>query len=180
MSVTSKDIRLLKDKLCCIIDNTSNLAQVVALLQADQDYEAKLVVDGNGDTYLEVRIWNPDTQTWETPLYYAPGSNSGVASGSLTPPINYINPNSYLSLISGSLTAASRTHNYVNTSTTGSVASGSIRGSVMNVGASAGTWNGSSLPAGASVPWGEVGMRDTYGAISYDATGTTFIIEYTT
>lgn len=78
------------------------------------------------------------------------------------------------------LTATTRTHNTVSTSTTGSVASGSMRGSVMNVGASAGTWNGISIPAGVTIPWGPIGNRDTYGAISYDATGTTFIIEYTT
>ncbi|NIP30412.1 MAG: hypothetical protein GTN59_07580 [Candidatus Dadabacteria bacterium] len=53
-------------------------------------------------------------------------------------------------------------------------------GSVLNAGSAAGTWNGVSLPAGVSIPWSQVANRDTYGAISYDATGTTFIIEYTT
>ena len=53
-------------------------------------------------------------------------------------------------------------------------------GSVLNVGNTAGTWNGISLPAGISIPWSQIANRDTYGSISYDATGTTFIIEYTT
>lgn len=88
-----------------------------------------------------------------------------------------------VSAINTKLTPASRTHNTVNTSGSGSVPSGSIRGSVLNVGSSAGTWNGITIPAGVSISWGVVGQRDTYGAIAYDATtggGTTFIIEYTT
>lgn len=78
------------------------------------------------------------------------------------------------------LTPQVRTHNTISTSTSGTIGSGSLRGSVLNVGNTAGTWNGISLPAGVSLPWDAIGNRDTYGAISYDATGTTFIIEYTT
>lgn len=101
MSITSKDINRLRDKLCCIIENTSSLAQIVTLLQASQDYEAKLVIDDNGagTTYLEVRIWNADTQTWEAPLYYLPGSNTGVPVGSLVSPIIYINNSQVLANI---------------------------------------------------------------------------------
>jgi hypothetical protein len=70
------------------------LQSVLSAIQDGQDFEAKIVVDnnGNGTTYLEVRIWNPDTQTWEAPLYYLPGSNVGVPAGSLTPAIVYVNP----------------------------------------------------------------------------------------
>lgn len=78
------------------------------------------------------------------------------------------------------LTPQVRTHNTISTTTSGTVSAGSIRGSVINAGNAAGSWNGISLPAGVSIPWDAVGNRDTYGAISYDATGTTFIIEYTT
>jgi hypothetical protein len=83
-----------------------------------------------------------------------------------------------------SLTSQIRTHNTI-VATTGptainSVPSGSLRGSVINVGNAPGIWNGISLPAGISLPWDSVGNRDTYGAIPYNATGTTFIIEYTT
>jgi PKD repeat protein len=78
------------------------------------------------------------------------------------------------------LTPQLRTHNTVSTSTLGSVPAGSLRGSVLNVGSAAGVWNGASLPAGVAIPWDSVGNRDTYGAINFDATGTTFIIEYTT
>jgi hypothetical protein len=73
-----------------------------------------------------------------------------------------------------------RTHNTVSATGAGSVPAGSMCGSVLNAGSAAGTWNGVSLPAGVSIPWAQIANRDTYGAISYDATGTTFIIEYTT
>jgi hypothetical protein len=65
--------------------------QILQAIQDGQDFESRIVIDdgGDGDAYIEVRIWNPDTQTWEDPLYYAPGSNTGVPSGSLTAPIVY-------------------------------------------------------------------------------------------
>lgn len=78
------------------------------------------------------------------------------------------------------LTPSVRTHNTVSTTGAGSVPAGSLRGSVINAGSAAGTWNGISLPAGVALPWDAVGPRDTYGVIAYNATGTTFIIEYTT
>lgn len=71
-----------------------------------------------------------------------------------------------------------REHVTVSTSTTGTVPA-SIRGSIINVGNAAGTWNGISIPAGVSIPWDAVGFRDLYDPINYNATGTTFIIEYT-
>jgi hypothetical protein len=78
------------------------------------------------------------------------------------------------------LTPTTRTHNTVSATGVGSVPAGSMCGSVINAGNAAGTWNGISLPAGISIPWTQIGNRDTYGSIAYDATGTTFIIEYTT
>jgi hypothetical protein len=77
------------------------------------------------------------------------------------------------------LAPATRTHNTVSATGAGSVPAGSMCGSAINIGEVAGTWNGISLPAGVSIPWTQIGPRDTYGAIAYDATGTTFIIEYT-
>jgi hypothetical protein len=78
------------------------------------------------------------------------------------------------------LTPAVRTHNTISSSGVGSVPVGSLGGSVLNVGPGAGTWNGVSIPAGITIPWGMAGNRDTYNAINFDATGTLFIIEYTT
>lgn len=85
-----------------------------------------------------------------------------------------------LAAVNTKLTPTTRTHNTVSATGAGSVPAGSLRGSVLNVGSAAGTWNGISLPAGVAIPWDAVGPRDTYGAIAYNATGTTFIIEYTT
>lgn len=85
-----------------------------------------------------------------------------------------------LAAVNTKLTATTRTHNTLSATGAGSVPSGSLRGSVLNAGSAAGTWNGISLPAGVAIPWDAVGPRDTYGVIAYNATGTTFIIEYTT
>ena len=85
-----------------------------------------------------------------------------------------------LAAVNTKLTPTTRTHNTVSATGAGSVPAGSLRGSVMNVGSAAGTWNGISIPAGVAIPWDAVGSRDTYGAIAYNATGTTLIIEYTT
>lgn len=78
-----------------------------------------------------------------------------------------------------------RTHNTVSTSIAGTVPAGSLRGSVLNQGSQPATWNGITIPAGVSIPWGDTGNKDKYDTIVYDASGgaggpTTFIIEYTT
>ena len=87
--------------------------------------------------------------------------------------------NTELISIDNRLTPGLRTHNTVVATGAGSIPVGSIRGSVFNAGSAVGVWNGISLPTGVGVPWEEVGNRDTYAAIDYDATGTTFLIEYT-
>jgi hypothetical protein len=83
-----------------IEDNTDGLEgslnQILAQLQTGQDFEATLVVDDDGVLFLEVRIWNADTQTWEAPAFYPPGSNT---PGSPTLPISYLNPSAILSQI---------------------------------------------------------------------------------
>ena len=99
--------------------------------------------------------------------------------GGGTGSISHIDPSAVLNLMLTQLTPALRTHNTVVATGAGSIPVGSIRGSVFNVGSAAGVWNGISLPTGVGVPWEEVGNRDTYAAIGYDATGTTFLIEYT-
>jgi len=60
---------------------------LIALTGTAQDYEAKIVVDANGDTWQEVRIYNPDTGTWEAPIYYAAGSNT---PGTPSAPLEYL------------------------------------------------------------------------------------------
>jgi hypothetical protein len=52
-----------------------------------QDYEAKIVMDAAGDTFQEVRIYNPDTATWETPIYYKAGETT---TSTPVAPITYL------------------------------------------------------------------------------------------
>ena len=69
---------------------------ILSAVQQQSDYEAKLVVDNLDVTYLEVRIWNSSTGTFNPPTYYLPNSNTPSTP---TPPLSYINPNTFLSLI---------------------------------------------------------------------------------
>ena len=159
-----------------------------AIISSDQDIEILLVRDtGNGDVVVQ-QITNYETGT---PVV----TYKAVNGAAYTPvgPLEYLDPSAVLNLIltesldqgialdniNTKLAAATRTHNTVVTSGSGNIPTGSIRGSVLNSGSAAGIWNGVSIPAGVSIPWGEVGNRDTYAQIDYDATGTTFVIEYT-
>ena len=80
--------------------NTDNieplLLQILTAIQSGQDYEAMLIVDANNITWLEIRIYNPDTGTFDPPVYYPAGSNT---PGIPLAPITYINPNTYLAQI---------------------------------------------------------------------------------
>ena len=54
-----------------------------------------------------------------------------------------------------------------------------IGGSVMNTGNTNGTWDGVILKPGISISWGSDG-NNVYDAVAFDATGTEFLIEYST
>ena len=195
--------------------------ELIVLTGTDQDYEAKLVIDqdGAGETWLEVRIWNPDTQTWETPEYARPGYNTfyqlGDPGGPIAPLV-YINPNTFLAQIVSNttdlatettlttvvadlaliytnlqlntisvanidtkLTAAARTPNigtYVNV--TGAVASGLYSFSIDNVGSAAGEVDGQVLPAGVTINFDAGALNNTLGGLSFDASGTTFVVTW--
>jgi hypothetical protein len=69
---------------------------ILSAVQQQSDYETKLVVDNLDVTYLEVRIWNSSTGTFNPPTYYLPNSNTPSTP---TPPLSYINPNTFLSSI---------------------------------------------------------------------------------
>lgn len=77
--------------------------------------------------------------------------------------------------VESTILATSKTTNFINTSTAGTIAAGSNAVAIANVGNAAGTVKGVSLPAGASINWsGNSG--DVLDAIAYSATGTTFLI----
>jgi hypothetical protein len=83
-----------------IDDNTDQveplLVQILTAIQQGTDYEAALVVDASNVTWLEIRVWNTGTGTFDPPVYYLAGSNT---PGTPTAPITYINPNTYLAQI---------------------------------------------------------------------------------
>lgn len=91
-------------------DISSLLAQILAAIQAVSEYEAKLVVDNNDVTWLEVRIYNTGSGTFDPPIYLPVGSNT---PGTPAPPINYINPNTYLAQIVSNTSAASNLTNSI-------------------------------------------------------------------
>ena len=88
------------DTLKNIADNTDTveplLLQILNAIQAGTDYEAFLVVDNAGVNWLEIRIWNTGTGSFDPPYYFLAGSNT---PGTPAAPISYINPNSYLAQI---------------------------------------------------------------------------------
>lgn len=93
-------LKLANDILQEIDNNTDQveplLLQILTAIQNGSDFEAFLVVDNAGVNWLEVRIWNPATGTFDPPVYFLAGSNT---PGTPVAPISYINPNSYLAQI---------------------------------------------------------------------------------
>ena len=70
----------------------ATLQSVLAALQDGQDFEQKLVRDSNGDVFLQVRIWNPDTQSFDPPIYYDADGNVAVIGVDIFPPLTFIDP----------------------------------------------------------------------------------------
>jgi hypothetical protein len=183
---------VLKEIACTLKDKTAtdaslqeieaSLEAILDALQAGQDYEAKLVVDSDVPpvTYLEVRIWNPDTQTWEPPQYYLPGSNT---PSSPVLPISYINPNTFLAQIVTNTTGAPRTPNIIRTSASGNVntvAATFYSVSVANVGTADGSILGgvNNIKSGEILNFDSGSLNNTFNSFAYDATGTEFIITF--
>lgn len=68
------------DNLIGINTNTVNvdslLNQILTAIQAGTEYEAALVIDANDVTWLEIRIYNAGTGTFNPPVYYLAGTNT--------------------------------------------------------------------------------------------------------
>jgi hypothetical protein len=73
-----------------------------------------------------------------------------------------------------------RIANVLSTTGSGSTSAGVYSVSIANVGAAAGIVNGQSIPAGTTLNFDAGVLNNTLGAITYNATGTTFIITYLT
>jgi len=72
----------------------------------------------------------------------------------------------------------SNTPNSVSATGKGSTPAGCKSMSFYNTGTAAAVVNGEALPAGAAISFPSLGQNQTYGAIEYDATGTTLRIDY--
>ena len=173
------------------------LGTLITLIEADQDYEAKLVIDqdGAGETWLEVRIWNPDTQTWETPEYARPGDNTfyqlGDPGGPVAPLV-YINPNTFLAQIVTNTTGLATettldavdtklssvvvTPSLIRATGVGTIAAGAYSFSVANVGLLDGILLGVVIRPGDVINFDAGALNNTYGSVSYDGTGTELLI----
>lgn len=77
--------------------------------------------------------------------------------------------------VESQLTTTARTTSFINTTTTGTIATGANSVAIANIGALDGTVKGVNLPAGASISFAANG-NDTLDAIIYSATGTNLLI----
>jgi len=192
------------DNLIDINTNTVNvdslLNQILAAIQAGTEYEAALVVDANDVTWLEIRIYNAGTGTFDPPVYYLAGTNT---PGTPLAPITYINPNTYLAQIVSNTTGLAtettlsnvdlnvsqlvintspynRTPNYIRSNTVGVIGPVTYSLSIANVGSANGTFLGTTIKPGESVNFGADAINNYYAArtFSYDGTGTELLITY--
>jgi hypothetical protein len=76
------------------------------------------------------------------------------------------------------LQGSPRTPVILSSTTVGATPAGVYSISIANVGAAAGVVNGVSIPAGVTINYDGGGMQNTLTAMSYNATGTTFVITY--
>ena len=153
----------------------ATLKDVLAAVDNMRDYEVRLVVDASDVTWLEVRYWDAQDGSLGTPVYYLAGSTT---PGSPALPITYINPNTYLAQLVSNTTSALRTPGIATLTGSGLTTSGVYSFSIANIGTASGLVGGESIPAGMTISFDGGALNNTLGSISYDATGTTFIITY--
>jgi hypothetical protein len=169
------------DNLTDITTNTGTanalLNQILAAIQAGADYEASLIVDANDVTWLEVRIYNPDTGTFDPPVYFQAGSNT---PGTPVAPITYINPNSYLATLVTNTTSVQRTPNFIRSTGSGAIAVVTYSASVSNVGLGNGIILGGTIKPGETLNFDAGSLSNFYAAnaFTYNGTGTELIIIY--
>jgi len=174
------------------------LAQILTAIQNGTDYEAMLVIDNAGVTWLEVRIWNGTT--FDPPVYFLAGSNT---TGIPVAPITYINPNTYLAQIvsysSNLVSIEAGTPNALGQTTmaasmpvviasnqagvqrtptflrpaglSGTIPAGRYSVSFANVGTINATVGGVTLKPGETMNFDAGAINNTLGSVAYNATG---------
>lgn len=91
----------------------ATLSSILAALQSGQEFEQNLITDATGATYLQIRIFNEVTHTFNAPVYYD-------AAGSVVVPVAplvLVNPQTVLNNILTQVTATNATTAAVITST---------------------------------------------------------------
>jgi hypothetical protein len=149
------------------------LATLQSVLSEGKDFEAKLVIDSLGVTFLEVRSFDVDSGTLGTPLYYFPGSTTPETP---TAPIKYINPETFLAQIVSNTTSIVITPSIIRATGAGTIAAGAYSFSVANVGSLSGVLLGVTIKPGEVINFDAGSLNNTYGAVSYDGTGTELLI----
>lgn len=77
------------------VTGNSTLSSILTALQSTQEFEQNLVVDTGGvatPTYLQIRIFNSETHTFNPPVYYDAAGNVVVPVG----PLELVNPQTVL------------------------------------------------------------------------------------
>jgi hypothetical protein len=172
-----KGLSSINDNAQNVINIGSQLNSILVAIQAGTDYESAIVLDAAGVTWLEIRIYDSATSTFNPPVYYLAGTNT---PGTPLAPLTYVNPNTYLAQIVTNTTAVSRTPVYFRTTTSGTIAAVTYSFSIANVGSANGTFLGDPIKPGESVNFGADGINNSYAAstFTFDGTGTELLITY--
>lgn len=164
-----------QDCACTTLEQILNALELSAGNSAD--FEAVLVLDANENTWLEVRIYNTSTGTFNPPVYYLAGNN---IPGTPVAPITYVNPNSYLATLVTNSTSAQRTPNLIRATGSGAIAVVTYSASVSNVGLGNGTILGGTIKPGETLNFDAGSLNNYYAvnAFTYNGTGTELVIIY--
>lgn len=174
---------------CCPTAATeATLLSVLVALQNGQEFEQNIVTDLGGagcpascPVYLQIRIFNSGTGTFDPPIYYDADGNLVVPVG----PLQFNNTQYVLDNILLQVTAINSELSFsahsgftptVSSSGVGTVAVGAYSVVIHNTGGAIGIANGAPIAAGASRTY-TAAFKKTLPAIGFDATGTTFYIE---
>lgn len=155
--VTNTD--LLLDLILDALNSAStSSAALLAAMQALQDNEFVKVYDSLGVLFYARAVFDSDAGTLVSWTYYNADGTTGSPTGAVSFFGNQTEDPAF-SIDTGS----------------GTIAAGKKSFTVYNQGDADGVLDGSSLPAGASVSFA-ASEGNTLGSMTYDATGTTFLI----
>lgn len=167
---------------CCPTAATEfTLLQILSALQGGAGIFNNLVIDTTGPgcpsncpTYSEVRIYDPLTSTFTTKYYNANGVEVFPAG-----PLVYVNPQFVLNDIYLQLIGVTRTPGMtrVSSAVPVTIPANTVRSvSFRNAGSINATVLGATLLPGETVNFDAGSLKDTLGAITYNANGTDLLI----